>query len=151
MNSHNPILSVITINYNNYSGLQKTIESVINQTNKKFEYLIIDGGSYDESIAIIESHSNKINYWISEIDNGIYDAMNKGILNSNGDYVLFLNSGDTFYNNNVVEHFYNYIQTNCSEIIYGSSQITNSNKKSFVLTPPNILNLSFWYRNTLFE
>lgn len=89
-----PSLSIITINLNNASGLRKTIESVVSQTSTDFEYIIIDGGSTDGSIDIIEEFENKISYWISESDSGIYHAMNKGIQAAKGDYCQFLNSGD---------------------------------------------------------
>lgn len=87
-------LSIVTINYNHKSGLQKTIDSVISQTYKDFEWIIIDGGSTDGSKELIELYADYITYWVSESDNGIYNAMNKGILASHGDYLLFLNSGD---------------------------------------------------------
>ncbi len=82
-------LSIITINFNNAVGLKKTIESVVNQTSNDFEYIVIDGGSKDGSIDIIKKYDSKINYWISEPDNGIYHAMNKGILLAKGDYLEF--------------------------------------------------------------
>lgn len=94
-----PLLSIITINRNNASGLRKTIESVVTQDCTDFEYLIIDGASTDESPAVIQEfvtgkHSDKISYWISEPDTGIYNAMNKGIRQAKGTYVYMLNSGD---------------------------------------------------------
>jgi glycosyltransferase involved in cell wall biosynthesis len=95
-------LSIITVNLNNKNGLLKTIESVVSQTYRNFEYLVIDGGSSDGSLQIIENFSVKIDYWISEPDKGIYSAMNKGILKSKGKYLLFLNSGDWLVNNNVL-------------------------------------------------
>ncbi len=87
-------ITIITINLNNAIGLRKTIESVINQPCKFFEYIIIDGGSKDDSVTIIKTYEDQIYYWISEPDTGIYNAMNKGIMKANGDYCLFLNSGD---------------------------------------------------------
>ena len=87
-------LSIITINYNNREGLKKTINSVINQTFRDFEYILIDGGSEDGSKEIILQHEAQFSYWRSEKDHGIYNAMNKGILAAKGDYLLFLNSGD---------------------------------------------------------
>jgi glycosyltransferase involved in cell wall biosynthesis len=88
-------LSIITINFNDAIGLKKTIKSVNEQTFTDFEYIIIDGGSTDESVEIIKE-SSRVNYWISEPDSGIYNAMNKGILVAKGDYLLMLNSGDWF-------------------------------------------------------
>lgn len=90
--------SIITINYNNQVGLRKTIESVVNQTYKDFEYIIIDGGSTDNSVEIIREYEDKIDFWISEPDGGIYNAMNKGIQKAQGDYLNFMNSGDCFHN-----------------------------------------------------
>ena len=87
-------LSIITINYNNLAGLQKTIESVVSQTFRDFEWIVIDGGSVDGSRELIERYANSFSYWVSEPDKGIYNAMNKGIVVAKGDYLLFLNSGD---------------------------------------------------------
>lgn len=89
-------ISVITINKNNAQGLQKTIESVIGQTFKNYEFIIIDGASNDDSIDIIKKYTRYITYWVSEPDNGIFHAMNKGITEATGEYTVFLNSGDCF-------------------------------------------------------
>lgn len=89
-----PNLSIITINLNNAKGLSNTIQSVLSQDYKDFEYIIIDGKSVDSSCDVITKYENKINLWISEADTGIYNAMNKGIIRATGDYCLFLNSGD---------------------------------------------------------
>ncbi|MFZ3274524.1 MAG: glycosyltransferase, partial [Lutibacter sp.] len=97
------LLSIITINFNNLEGLKKTMASVLGQTWKEFEYIIIDGGSTDGSAAYIESQSQHLNYWVSESDKGIYNAMNKGIKVAHGEYLLFLNSGDEFYDLEVLE------------------------------------------------
>jgi glycosyltransferase involved in cell wall biosynthesis len=99
-------ISVITINYNNLAGLQKTVASVIAQTYRNFEYIIIDGGSTDGSKSLIEKNADKISYWVSEKDKGIYNAMNKGILKAKGEYCLFLNSGDWFVNPDVLENVF---------------------------------------------
>lgn len=111
-------LSVITINFNNKLGLLKTIESVLSQTYKNFEYLIIDGGSTDGSKDIIEKYSNKITYWVSERDKGIYNAMNKGIKQAKGEYCLFLNSGDYLIDSNVLEKVFS--QNFDEDIVYGN-------------------------------
>ena len=96
-------LSIITINYNNIEGFRKTIESVVSQTMCNFEWIIIDGGSTDGSRELIENNSEYISYYVSEPDKGIYNAMNKGIMASHGDYLLFLNSGDYLYDENVIK------------------------------------------------
>lgn len=87
-------LSVITINLNNSRGLQQTIESIVCQTFTNYELIIIDGGSNDGSVDIIKQYEDRVSYWISESDKGIYDAMNKGIKQAKGEYYYFLNSGD---------------------------------------------------------
>lgn len=107
------LLSIITINKNNAAGLQKTIESVLSQTSDNFEYIIIDGASSDQSSAVIKkyaenpTHNNKISYWISEPDFGIYNAMNRGIQKACGTYCLFLNSGDYLISSDTVKHIEN--------------------------------------------
>jgi glycosyltransferase involved in cell wall biosynthesis len=97
-------ISLITINYSNFLGLQKTIFSVLAQTYLNFEFIIIDGGSTDGSKDLIDYYKDKLAYWVSEPDNGIYHAMNKGIAKASGDYLLFLNAGDVFVNNHVIEN-----------------------------------------------
>jgi glycosyltransferase involved in cell wall biosynthesis len=99
-------LSIITVNLNNDTGLQKTIESVIQQKFLDYEYIIIDGGSKDGSIETINKFSDSINYWVSEQDSGIYNAMNKGISHAQGEYCFFLNSGDYFVDENVLKNFF---------------------------------------------
>ncbi|WP_310557751.1 glycosyltransferase family 2 protein [Flavobacterium sp.] len=93
-----PKISIITINYNDAIGLEKTIVSVLNQSCLDFEYIIIDGNSTDNSKAVIREYQDSIKYWVSEPDNGIYNAMNKGINAAKGDYLLFMNSGDVLVN-----------------------------------------------------
>ena len=89
-------VSIITISYNAEKTLEQTIKSVINQTYKNIEYIIIDGGSTDNTLNIINNNEAKITKWISEPDKGLYDAMNKGAELAQGDYLIFMNAGDTF-------------------------------------------------------
>ena len=96
-------ISIVTINFNNLNGLKKTFESVVNQSFENYEYIIIDGGSIDGSKEYIEQNIDKLDFFVSEPDNGIYHAMNKGIENSTGDYIYFLNSGDRFFDESVLE------------------------------------------------
>ena len=100
------ILSIITINYNNAAGLEKTMKSVLSQTNNDFEYVVIDGGSNDGSVDVIRRYEKEFGSrlnWVSERDKGIYDAMNKGIRKAQGEYLEFLNSGDCLVDDQVVE------------------------------------------------
>lgn len=87
-------LSIITINLNNKEGLQKTIDSVVSQTFTDYEFIIIDGESTDGSVELIKQYGDRITYWVSEKDSGIYNAQNKGIRCAKGEYLYFLNSGD---------------------------------------------------------
>ncbi len=122
-------LSIITINYNNAQGLKKTLESVASQTCKDFEHVIIDGGSTDGSKEIIEEYANVAPYsvsWVSEKDNGIYNAMNKGIKRALGEYIQILNSGDCLASGDVMERMFNALnEVNAKEsenvpILYGN-------------------------------
>ena len=110
--------SIITINYNNGKELCRTIECVINQTFRDVEYIIIDGGSTDESVEIISQHAENIDFWISERDLGVYNAMNKGLKHAHGEYVIFMNSGDSFYSPNVIKEIDN--QIGDSDILFGN-------------------------------
>ena len=88
-------LSVITINLNDAEGLQKTLRSVWErQSFTDFEHIVIDGASTDGSVEVIKKYADKLAYWVSEPDKGIYSAMNKGIVRARGEYLLFINSGD---------------------------------------------------------
>jgi glycosyltransferase involved in cell wall biosynthesis len=89
-----PLLTIITVVYNGVKTIEQTILSVTSQTFKDYEYIIIDGGSNDGTFEVIKKHQENLSYWISERDNGIYDAMNKGTLLANGEYVIYINSGD---------------------------------------------------------
>ena len=123
--------SVITINYKNKKGLKRTIESVINQTNTDYEFIIIDGGSDDGSKDIIKEYENHITYWVSEKDNGIYHAMNKGVAQAHGDYCIFMNSGDCFHSPYVLDSILNYEE----DIICGKMLKGNTTKPSGLFRP----------------
>lgn len=141
--------SIITINYNNASGLQKTIDSVITQTNKDYEWIIIDGGSIDGSKEIIEENAAQgcFAYWCSEQDRGIYHAMNKGITKANGEYYIFLNSGDCFFSPNVLQRV-----ADCNfeaDILYGDSEMVNADGSSYTKKMPEELSVEFFFRDTI--
>jgi glycosyltransferase involved in cell wall biosynthesis len=136
-------LSIITVNLNNREGLIKTAESVLNQTFRNFEYIIIDGGSTDGSIGVIENYASKISYWISEPDNGIYQAMNKGIENANGEYLLFLNSGDFLVNNDVIDNVFSTDST--ADILYASCNISDKGKVVNIIDPPDFITFGSIY------
>lgn len=131
-----PKVSIITINYNNLEGLKKTIESVINQTWKEFEYIVVDGGSTDGSLEYIESQKQYFDYWVSEPDKGIYNAMNKGILKATGEYLLFLNSGDHLYNNGVFKKNINKIVE--YDLIYFDWEVVGNSSSKIVVFPDKL-------------
>lgn len=115
----NELISVVTINYNNSKGLEKTIESVLSQNFQNIEIVVVDGLSTDSSIKVIEKYKDVIDVLIVENDNGVYDAMNKGIQACSGKWINFMNSGDTFYNNDVINNiFTNKVNPNI-KLIYG--------------------------------
>lgn len=111
-------LSIITVNFNDAAGLERTIKSVISQTFHDYEFIIIDGGSTDGSVNIIEKYEQYINYWISERDGGIYPGMNKGLRQAKGEYVNFMNGGDSYHSADVLERIFS-LDTN-ADIITGA-------------------------------
>jgi glycosyltransferase involved in cell wall biosynthesis len=139
-------LAIITVNFNNLEGLKKTMESVLNQSWQDFEYLVIDGGSTDGSREYIESQQEKIKYWVSEIDRGVYHAMNKGIEKAKGEYLLFLNSGDHFYSPEVLEQ--NYKQLKDKDLIYFNLEVIDKDHNYFRVYPDN-LSFSYLSKDTL--
>lgn len=112
-------LSIITINYNNCAGLKKTIDSVVAQTYRDFEWLVIDGGSTDGSRALIEQNASHLSYWVSEPDHGVYHAMNKGLDAAQGEYLLFLNSGDWLVDADTLEKCQ--LDSTSADVLYGDS------------------------------
>lgn len=137
-----PKLSIITVNLNNAAGLQKTLQSVISQTFRDFQYIVIDGGSTDASKTILEGCSGNLNYWVSEMDSGIYNAMNKGIAKASGEYLLFLNSGDWLINDSVLQGIFT--KEPDADIIYGDIATASGITKY-----PDKLSFSFFFRDTI--
>lgn len=115
-----PRISVVTVCFNAVNTIEKTILSVINQTYQNVEYIIIDGASTDGTIDIVNKYRDKITYFVSEPDKGIYDAMNKGIKAATGDWIHFLNAGDTYHDNTILECFFPLIEDS-TQIAYGDT------------------------------
>jgi glycosyltransferase involved in cell wall biosynthesis len=111
-------VSIVTVCFNSENYIKDAIESVLNQTYKDIEYIIIDGGSIDKTIDIVKSYGNKISKFISEPDKGIYDAMNKGLKLASGAYIGILNSDDFYINNNIIEEIVKQIETNKTDSLY---------------------------------
>ncbi len=123
-----PLLSVITVVFNNEKDIERTMLSVLNQTYFNIEYLVIDGKSTDGTVGIIEKYKNRLAVFISEKDAGIYDAMNKGLALANGDYVIFMNSGDEFYENDTVKTVF--ASATDADIYYGETEMIDQNLQS---------------------
>jgi glycosyltransferase involved in cell wall biosynthesis len=119
----NPKLSVITIVYNNVRDIERTMLSVLNQTYSNIEYIIVDGLSNDGTLQAIEKYKDRVSKFVSEKDKGIYDAMNKGLAIATGDYVIFMNSGDEFYDNDTVTHVFATAAN--ADIYYGETEMMN--------------------------
>lgn len=141
-----PKISVITISYNNKEGLEKTIQSVISQDFPDKEYIVIDGGSNDGTKEVLQKYSDKINFWVSEPDKGIYNAMNKGIAATTGEYLIFLNSGDTFISNMVLSASGKQLGTD--DFIYGNLELSD-NKHAWIKSYPEKLNLLHFFQSSL--
>lgn len=123
-----PKLSVITIVYNNVRDIERTMLSVLNQTYRNIEYIIIDGGSVDGTKDIIYNYKSRLTQFISEPDQGIYDAMNKGLSLATGDYVLFMNSGDEIYSPETVKEVFE--TESSADIYYGETEMFNDRWES---------------------
>ena len=129
-----PIFSIITVTLNNLNGLHKTLNSIKQQTSKNYEWIIIDGASNDGTQDFLDNQN--ISY-ISEKDNGIYDAMNKGIHSANGEYLLFLNAGDILENNNTLSEVTKKVENQPYDFIYGDSVEEIDDKKTFKRARPH--------------
>jgi glycosyltransferase involved in cell wall biosynthesis len=119
-------LTIITITYNAEQFLERTIQSILAQTDQNFEYIIIDGKSKDGTLAIAEKHKSRVNKLISEPDKGLYDAMNKGLKNASGDFVWFMNAGDEINDKEAVEKIYKAISVK-TDVLYGDTFFVDEN------------------------
>lgn len=137
-----PLISIITVNLNNKDGLNKTILSVINQTYRNFEHIVIDGESNDGSRELLEMYSSNFSYWVSENDTGIYNGMNKGIVRAKGDYLLFLNSGDCFFDENSLKKIIP--NGNCLDLVFGNL-LVQTQTGSYIKRYPSQLSFDFFY------
>ncbi|MGI4021712.1 MAG: glycosyltransferase family 2 protein [Janthinobacterium lividum] len=123
-----PFLSVITVVFNNAKDIERTMLSVLNQSYPNIEYLVIDGKSTDGTLEIVEKYRSRLTVFISEKDAGIYDAMNKGLARATGDYVIFMNSGDEFYEKDTVKTVF--ASQPDADIYYGETEMINQNLQS---------------------
>lgn len=142
-----PKFSIITVNFNDVEGLQKTVESVVSQSFDDFEYLVIDGGSSDGSVDYIKKNRSHFVQAISEKDNGVYEAMNKGLRLAKGDYVLFLNSGDYLVNDEVLNKVNSKIIKPLG--IYYGNLLFRSSKKEFIREYPKKFTFQYFLERSL--
>ncbi|MCT4648420.1 MAG: glycosyltransferase [Carboxylicivirga sp.] len=137
-----PVISIVTIVYNGIETLDKTINSVKNQSYNHIEYIIIDGASSDGTIALIEANESVVSKWVSEVDDGLYDAMNKGLAMATGDYVWFINSGDEIYDSTTVSKMVAGFQDEWPDVIYGDTVMIDADGNEIGerrLQPPQVL------------
>lgn len=140
-------LSIITINYNNLDGLRKTVDSIVAQSFSDFEWIVIDGASTDGSRELIEQYADRMAYRVSEPDTGIYNAMNKGIAQAHGDWLLFLNSGDWLYSKDTLQEVFNH-EITTADVMYGDKmQWTPS--QCHLHTFPDQLSLEYLVRYSI--
>lgn len=150
-NSHAQLISIVTVVFNGEKVLEKTIQSVISQTYESIEYIIVDGASSDDSLNIIRKYDDLIEYWVSEKDSGIYDAMNKAIDLVRGELIFFLNAGDTLFEANTVENIAKICEPNNSVygnvLFYQSQKIYDGKFSKLKLLHKNICHQSIFYNN----
>ncbi|NOQ29775.1 MAG: glycosyltransferase [Helicobacteraceae bacterium] len=141
-----PLISIITVVFNGKKFLERTIKSVLSQTHPNIEYIIIDGGSTDGTVDIIKKYDKSISYWVSEKDNGIYDAMNKGLKVATGKYIGILNADDYYAPNAVELSLEKLAETNTD---YSVAKVQFFNSK-VVATPIFPLKKSFIYQEMMY-
>jgi glycosyltransferase involved in cell wall biosynthesis len=137
------LISVITVCKNEEEGISRTLDSILTQSFSDYELILVDGASEDKTLNNISEYKPFIHQFISEKDEGIYHAMNKGLNMSNGDYVIFMNGGDQFYNENSLELF---VQKIGYDLIYGQAKMSGSD---FVFSPSDNLSMRFFRKNML--
>jgi glycosyltransferase involved in cell wall biosynthesis len=152
-----PLVSVITVVYNGIATIERTIQSVLSQTYADIEYVIVDGGSSDGTVDLIRKYESQIPNWVSEKDNGIYDAMNKGIKRAKGDWVFFLGADDLFHNAEVMKAVFGNADTERLDFFYGN--VLSASYKGVYdgafdldkLLKKNISHQAIFYRKSLFD
>lgn len=142
-------ISIITVVYNGIDSIEPTILSVLSQDYPNIEYIIIDGGSTDGTVDIIKKYEDKISYWISESDNGIYDAMNKGVMTSTGAWIHFRNCGDYFYAENIISNVFTQLISDEIMVVYGNCRMWD--ELGYWDATPNILRQSYQKRMPFFH
>lgn len=138
------IITIITVSYNAVKTIEQTISSVVNQSYPNIEYIIIDGGSTDGTVDIIKKYEDKIVYWVSEPDGGIYGAMNKGVSASTGDYVYFLGADDCLADYEIIDNVVDDIKVESADIYsYGVYMVSENAKQKYIGNKESLKNTSF--------
>ena len=155
MHSHiTPLFSIITVTYHAESVLEETILSVVSQTYHNIEYIIVDGASKDRTLSIVNKYRDKIQAVVSEPDKGLYDAMNKGLKMAKGEYVCFLNAGDTFHEDDTLQLIVHQLNKSnvLPDVIYGETALVDA-QRHFVrmrrLQTPDTLNWKSFHQGML--
>lgn len=146
-----PLVSIITVVYNDAEGLRHTFRSIQEQSFPGIEHIIIDGGSTDGTVKLIKENLAKITYWVSEADNGLYDAMNKGLKAAKGDYVWFMNAGDLIHTSDTIRRIFD-VEEDLADIYYGDTMIVDQSYKEIGLRrlrPPEKLTWKSFQRGML--
>lgn len=123
-NADLPVVSMLTVVYNSEEFIERTIQSILEQTYPNIEHIILDGGSNDHTLSIIKKYNDQLAYWKSEKDKGIYDAMNKVQELAQGDYLMFLNSGDEFNDEHVLSNTFQLVKN--ADVYYGDTLVTDA-------------------------
>lgn len=134
--------SIITVAYNDRKGLEQTICSVVRQTYQDYEYIVIDGGSQDGSLDVLKKYDAAITYWVSEKDKGVYNAMNKAVDVAHGEYCIFMNAGDCFHDNHVLQRVAD--EGLEADLVVGIAEMVSNGKVLSQVIPPAEVCLGFW-------
>lgn len=146
-----PLITVVTVVLNGRSSIESTIQSVLSQSYKYLEYIVIDGGSTDGTHDIIRKYQDRIDYWLSEKDNGIYDAMNKGIKLGRGEWIGILNADDTYHRHALERVAQEVVCHEDIGVIYSNIAYDTNRRKNVLLRAPSMLKLSHFWRTPLYH
>ena len=140
-------VSIITISYNNLEGLKKTYDSIRRQTFADYEWIVIDGGSTDGTTEFLQEHSKELSFWCSEPDKGVYNAQNKGTKYARGEYSIYMNSGDSFFSDDVLENIFK--KDIDADVIYGNWMLVFEDRETRVGVAPKVADLAYFFDDNM--